>query len=50
VARLTDAGFQTLAHAYPPHLASARRRVMRHLGALDLRIFAEAMALIADET
>jgi DNA-binding MarR family transcriptional regulator len=49
VARLTDAGLETLVSAYPPHLRSVRTRVMRHLRSLDLTAFAKAMEAIADE-
>ena len=49
VARLTEAGFQTLTEAYPPHLQSVRARIMRHLRELDLAAFTVAMDRIAQE-
>jgi DNA-binding MarR family transcriptional regulator len=50
VARLTEAGMETLISAYPPHLRSVRTRVMRHLRGLDLTAFTKAMEAIADES
>jgi len=49
VAQLTEAGFQTLTEAYPPHLQSVRNRIMRHLRELDLAAFTVAMERIAQE-
>jgi DNA-binding MarR family transcriptional regulator len=49
VAELTEAGFEALLAAYPPHLRSVRTRVMRHLRALDLAAFTDAMERIAAE-
>jgi hypothetical protein len=49
VARLTDDGLHTLAPAYPSHLRSVRKRVMSHLGGLDLIAFTKAMEAIAEE-
>jgi hypothetical protein len=49
VARLTDDGLHTLAAAYPSHLRSVRKRVMSHLGGLDLIAFTKAMEAIAEE-
>ncbi len=49
VAELTEAGFNALLSAYPPHLHSVRTRVMRHLRGLDLVAFATAMERIAAE-
>src|SRR5712675_649551 len=49
VAELTEAGFNALLSAYPPHLRSVRTRVMRHLRGLDLAAFATAMERIAAE-
>jgi DNA-binding MarR family transcriptional regulator len=49
VAQLTEAGFQALVEAYPPHLQSVRTRFMRHLRGLDLAAFCAAMERIAAE-
>ena len=49
VARLTDDGLHTLAAAYPSHLRSVRKRVMSHLGGLDLIAFTKAMKAVAEE-
>lgn len=49
VARLTEAGLETLLEAYPPHLQSVRNRVIRHLQGLDLAAFTEVMERIAAE-
>jgi DNA-binding MarR family transcriptional regulator len=49
VAELTEAGFNALLSAYPPHLHSVRTRVMRHLRGLDLVAFTAAMERIAAE-
>jgi DNA-binding MarR family transcriptional regulator len=49
VAELTEAGFNALLSAYPPHLRSVRTRVMRHLRELDLAAFTTAMERIAAE-
>jgi DNA-binding MarR family transcriptional regulator len=46
VARLTDAGRTRLAEAYPDHVESVRRRVMDHLGAVDLAALTEALNAI----
>jgi DNA-binding MarR family transcriptional regulator len=40
---LTDAGLARLERAWPSHLASARRRIFDHLGALDLAELAAAL-------
>lgn len=42
IAELTDAGFERLKAAYPAHLASVRRNVTDHFGALDLEELARA--------
>ena len=39
----------TLAAAYPSHLRSVRKRVMSHLGGLDLIAFTKTMEAIAEE-
>jgi DNA-binding MarR family transcriptional regulator len=39
---LTDAGLRRLRHAYPTHLASARRHVIDHFAGFDLGALAKA--------
>jgi DNA-binding MarR family transcriptional regulator len=45
---LTPAGLARLERAWPSHLASVRRRVLDHLGGIDLAAFADAISSIAD--
>jgi DNA-binding MarR family transcriptional regulator len=47
---LTDAGLARLEEAYPTHLASVRRHVIDHLGALDLTSLADALRRFATST
>jgi DNA-binding MarR family transcriptional regulator len=47
LAVLTPAGLTRLKQAWPSHLASVRRRVMDHLGDVDLGAFAEAISSVA---
>jgi DNA-binding MarR family transcriptional regulator len=44
---LTDAGFERLRRAYPTHLRGVREHVVDHLGDLDLRTLADALARLA---
>jgi DNA-binding MarR family transcriptional regulator len=46
---LTDAGLTRLQEVWPAHLASVRRHIFDHLGDVDLRRLAGALAKIADE-
>jgi DNA-binding MarR family transcriptional regulator len=46
---LTDAGLARLQEVWPAHLASVRRHIFDHLGDVDLRRLAGALAKIADE-
>jgi DNA-binding MarR family transcriptional regulator len=46
VARLTDVGHKRLADAYPDHVASVRRRVLDHFGAVDLAVLTDALNAI----
>ncbi|MFF1819792.1 MarR family winged helix-turn-helix transcriptional regulator [Kribbella sp. NPDC058245] len=48
LAVLTPAGLTRLERAWPSHLASVRRRVLNHLGGIDLAAFADAISRVAD--
>jgi DNA-binding MarR family transcriptional regulator len=45
---LTQRGFERLQRAYPAHLASARRRVIDHLGSFDLEALSAAFMGIGE--
>jgi DNA-binding MarR family transcriptional regulator len=45
-ARLTDFGLRRLEEAYPSHVESVRRRVIDHLGSLDLGALTAALNAI----